>query len=250
MKEFYEYHQTLNEPWDGPAALVFSDGRTVGARALDRNGLRPARYKITEDGLFTLGSEVGTAGQLDDAKVIEKGRLGPGEMIAIDTGCNGTLLQATRTSRATYAERKQPYGTMAASENLNDPSRAACPPWKRKRPFHAFHPFAAATVVRRLYRGGNRGHVPALLKTMAETGEEAIGSMGDDAPLAVLSQASRALLYTYFKQLFAQVTNPADRSDPGKAGHVGRGPGRARGTTGWTRLRNTRRCSCTCYRPC
>ena len=90
MAAFYEYHSCFNEPWDGPAALVFSDGRTVGA-CLDRNGLRPARYKLTEDGIFALGSEVGTI-NLDDSKVIEKGRLGPGEMIAVDTA-NGVLLR-------------------------------------------------------------------------------------------------------------------------------------------------------------
>ena len=196
VKEFYEYHQTLNEPWDGPAALVFSDGRTIGA-CLDRNGLRPARYKITEDGLFTLGSEVGLL-TIDDAKVIEKGRLGPGEMIAIDT-VKGTLLKNDEI-KGMYAKR-QPYGVWLR-ENIKDivstPSLDAKPP-------------TGATLLQQQLAAGYTeeeiGTVPSILKTMGETGEEAIGSMGDDAPLAILSKRPR-LLYTYFKQLFAQVTNP------------------------------------------
>jgi glutamate synthase domain-containing protein 2/glutamate synthase domain-containing protein 1/glutamate synthase domain-containing protein 3 len=196
VKEFYEYHQTLNEPWDGPAALVFSDGRTVGA-SLDRNGLRPARYKITEDGFFCLSSEVGVL-QLDDGKVIEKGRLGPGEMIAIDL-VNGKLLRNDEI-KGDYAKR-QPYGAWLR-ENLRDitptPSLEA-----EKAP--------GATLVQLQLAAGYTEEeihvVPALLKTMGVTGEEAIGSMGDDAPLAVLSKKPRTL-YTYFKQLFAQVTNP------------------------------------------
>ena len=196
VKDFYEYHQTLNEPWDGPAALAFSDGRFVGA-ALDRNGLRPARYKITEDGFFSLCSEVGVL-QLDDAKVVEKGRLGPGEMIAIDL-VNGKLLRNDEI-KSTYA-RRQPYGKWL-KDNLKDvtptPSLEA-----QKAP--------GSTLVQQQLAAGYTEEeihvVPALLKTMAVTGEEAIGSMGDDAPLAVLSKKPRPL-YPYFKQLFAQVTNP------------------------------------------
>src|SRR5471032_2760011 len=105
VKDFYEYHQTLNEPWDGPAALVFSDGRTIGA-CLDRNGLRPARYKITDDGIFTIGSEVGTI-QFDDAHIVEKGRLAPGEMIAIDTAA-GKLMRDAEIKDALAA--RKPYG--------------------------------------------------------------------------------------------------------------------------------------------
>ena len=96
VQDFYEFHQTLNEPWDGPAALVFSDGKIIGA-CLDRNGLRPARYKITDDGMISLCSEVGVL-QIDDARVVEKGRLGPGEMIAIDT-VNGKLMREMRRSK-------------------------------------------------------------------------------------------------------------------------------------------------------
>ena len=196
VKDFYEYHQTLNEPWDGPAALVFSDGRTIGA-CLDRNGLRPARYKVTEDGLFTLGSEVGLL-TIDDAKVVEKGRLGPGEMIAIDT-VSGKLLKNTDI-KAIYA-KKQPYGKWLR-ENIKDIVSTPS--------LNGDSSTGASLIQEQLAAGYTEEEisvVPALLKTMADTGEEATGSMGDDAPLAVLSKKPR-LLYTYFKQLFAQVTNP------------------------------------------
>jgi glutamate synthase (NADPH/NADH) large chain/glutamate synthase (ferredoxin) len=196
VKDFYEYHQTLNEPWDGPAALVFSDGRTIGA-CLDRNGLRPARYKITEDGLICLGSEVGLL-VIDDAKVVEKGRLGPGEIIAIDT-VNGQLLR-NEEIKAKYASA-QPYGTWLR-DNIRDIV---------SQPSLEAQPAPGATLLQQqLAAGYNEEEInvlPSILKTMASTGEEAIGSMGDDAPLAVLSRRPR-LLYTYFKQLFAQVTNP------------------------------------------
>ena len=196
VKDFYEYHQTLNEPWDGPAALVFSDGRTIGA-CLDRNGLRPARYKITDDGLICLGSEVGLL-TIDDAKVVEKGRLGPGEIIAIDTVA-GQLLRNDEI-KAKYA-KAQPYGTWLR-ENIRDIVSAAS---------LESQPAPGATLLQQqLAAGYNEEEInvlPSILKTMASTGEEAIGSMGDDTPLAVLSRRPR-LLYTYFKQLFAQVTNP------------------------------------------
>jgi glutamate synthase domain-containing protein 2/glutamate synthase domain-containing protein 1/glutamate synthase domain-containing protein 3 len=196
VKEFYEYHQTLNEPWDGPAALVFSDGRTIGA-CLDRNGLRPARYKISEDGLLTLGSEVGLL-TIDDAKVIEKGRLGPGEMIAVDT-VKGVLLRNDEI-KSLYA-KKQPYGKWLR-ENIKDIVST---------PALEAQASPGATLLQQQLSAGyteeELGVTPAILKIMGETGEEAIGSMGDDAPLAVLSKKPR-LLYTYFKQLFAQVTNP------------------------------------------
>ena len=196
VKDFYEYHQTLNEPWDGPAALVFSDGRTIGA-ALDRNGLRPARYKITEDGFFSLCSEVGVL-QLDDGKIVEKGRLGPGEMIAVDT-VTGKLLKNDEI-KATYAKR-QPYGQWLR-DNIRD---------IESMPSLEAQAAPGSTLLQQQLCAGYTEEeidtVPAILKTMAVTGEEAIGSMGDDAPLAVLSKKPR-MLYTYFKQLFAQVTNP------------------------------------------
>jgi glutamate synthase domain-containing protein 2/glutamate synthase domain-containing protein 1/glutamate synthase domain-containing protein 3 len=196
VKEFYEFHQCLNEPWDGPAALVFSDGRTIGA-CLDRNGLRPARYKISDDGLLTLGSEVGLL-TIDDAKVIEKGRLGPGEMIAVDT-VKGVLLR-NDDIKAEYAKKK-PYGQWLR-DNIKDIIST---------PSLESQPSPGATLLQQqlaaAYTEEELTTTPSILKIMGETGEEAIGSMGDDAPLAVLSRKPR-LLYTYFKQLFAQVTNP------------------------------------------
>ncbi|MDB4793646.1 glutamate synthase large subunit [Methylacidiphilales bacterium] len=193
VKDFYEYHQTLSEPWDGPAALVFSDGRTVGA-CLDRNGLRPSRYKITEDGLICLGSEVGLL-PIDDAKVVEKGRLGPGEIIAIDT-LTGKLLKNDEIKES-YAKR-QPYGTWLR-ENIKDIT---------SKPSLEAQPAPGANLLQQQIAAGyNEEEISIILKPMAESGEEAIGSMGDDTPLAVLSKKPR-LLYTYFKELFAQVTNP------------------------------------------
>jgi glutamate synthase domain-containing protein 2/glutamate synthase domain-containing protein 1/glutamate synthase domain-containing protein 3 len=196
IKAFYEYHQTLNEPWDGPAALVFSDGLTIGA-CLDRNGLRPSRYKITDDGLICLGSEVGLL-TIDDARVVEKGRLGPGEMIAVDTVA-GQLLRNDEI-KARYA-KAQPYGQWLR-DNIHDIV---------SQPSLDSQPAPGATLLQQqLAAGYNEEEIntlPSILKIMALTGEEAIGSMGDDTPLAVLSKRPR-LLYTYFKQLFAQVTNP------------------------------------------
>jgi glutamate synthase (NADPH/NADH) large chain/glutamate synthase (ferredoxin) len=196
VADFYDYHQCLNEAWDGPAALVFSDGRVIGA-CLDRNGLRPARYKISEDGLLTLGSEVGLL-VIDDAKVIEKGRLAPGEMIAVDT-VKGVLLRNNEIKQS-YA-KMEPYGQW-----LRDNIKAIA-----STPSLESLPSPGATLLQNQLAAGyteeELATVPSILKIMAETGEEAIGSMGDDAPLAVLSRKPR-LLYTYFKQLFAQVTNP------------------------------------------
>jgi glutamate synthase (NADPH/NADH) large chain/glutamate synthase (ferredoxin) len=196
VRDFYEYHQTLNEPWDGPAALVFSDGRTIGA-CLDRNGLRPSRYKITEDGLICLGSEVGLL-TIDDAKVVEKGRLGPGEMIAVDTVA-GQLLR--NDAIKTRCARARPYGEWLRA-NIREIESSAS--------LDAQTSPEASLLQQQLAAGYSEEEIntlPSILKIMALTGEEAIGSMGDDAPLAVLSRRPR-LLYPYFKQLFAQVTNP------------------------------------------
>ena len=136
IRDFYEYHQTLNEPWDGPAALVFSDGRTIGA-CLDRNGLRPSRYKITDDGLICLGSEVGLL-VLDDAKVVEKGRLGPGEMIAVDT-MTGKLLRNDEI-KSRYAKAK-PYGEWLREQHPRNRKQAQ----PRRAGRARRHPPAAAT---------------------------------------------------------------------------------------------------------
>jgi len=197
IADFYEFHRCICEPWDGPAALCFTDGITVGA-CLDRNGLRPARYKLTDDGIFILGSEVGIAG-LDLKNMVEMGRLAPGEMIAVDTA-GGKLLR-DRDIKTALAARK-PYGT-----------------WMRDNLVYFNHtaekdvaaPDGELDIITLTQRQINFGYsseeLDIILKPMFKEGAEAIGSMGDDTPLAVLSLKPR-LLYTYFKQLFAQVTNP------------------------------------------
>ncbi|MDX2226839.1 MAG: glutamate synthase large subunit [Verrucomicrobiae bacterium] len=198
VEDFFDYHACLSEPWDGPAALVFSDGITVGA-TLDRNGLRPARYKVTHDGLVIMGSEVGLI-EVDDKMVTEKGRLGPGQMIAIDTA-KGVLLRSEDIRRE-YASKK-PYGKWV-SENLvrlGDEFETLT----QAAPAAEFDPLT--TLQRQMAFGYSAEELSMIFKPMAERGEEGIGSMGDDSALAVLSSLPR-LLYGYFRQKFAQVTNP------------------------------------------
>jgi glutamate synthase (NADPH/NADH) large chain/glutamate synthase (ferredoxin) len=197
LAAFYEYHRCLSEPWDGPAALCFTDGITIGA-CLDRNGLRPARYKLTDDGLFSIGSEVGTI-VFDDAHIVEKGRLAPGEMIAVDTAA-GRLMRDAEI-KAHLAARK-PYGEWLKS-NLLRLSELVGEDVKEPA-----GPVDILTLAQRqITFGYTTEELDIILKPMLKDGTEAIGSMGDDTPLAVLSLQPR-LLYTYFKQLFAQVTNP------------------------------------------
>ncbi|HEX8295117.1 MAG TPA: glutamate synthase large subunit [Chthoniobacteraceae bacterium] len=197
LRAFYEYHRCFNEPWDGPAALCFTDGITVGA-CLDRNGLRPARYKLTDDGIFSIGSEVGTI-VFDDAHVVEKGRLAPGEMIAIDTA-SGTLLRDAEI-KAKLAARK-PYGVWL-DQHLMRLEKLVTPPLGEPA-----EPLDILTLAQRqLAFGFTSEELEMIIKPMVKDAAEGIGSMGDDVPLAVLSLQPR-LLYTYFKQLFAQVTNP------------------------------------------
>jgi glutamate synthase (NADPH/NADH) large chain/glutamate synthase (ferredoxin) len=197
LRAFYEYHRCFNEPWDGPACLVFTDGLTVGA-CLDRNGLRPSRYKLTTDGILSLGSEVGTV-DLDDAQVVEKGRLAPGEMIAVDT-VRGVLLRDEEIKKQ-LATRK-PYGKWL-DENLTRLGDLV----KAEAPAPADPLDILGLTQKQLAFGYSSEELDLVLKPMIQSAAEAVGSMGDDTPLAVLSQQPR-LLYTYFKQLFAQVTNP------------------------------------------
>ncbi len=198
LAAFYQYNACFNEPWDGPAALIFSDGRTVGA-CLDRNGLRPARYCLTEDGLFALGSEVGATG-IDSAQIIEKGRLGPGEMIAVDTVA-GKLLRDAEIKESLAQAR--PYrkwikdNLLRLSEFMQD-APAAEPPVEMD---------ILTLTQRQIAFGYSSEELDMVLRPMLQEAAEGVGSMGDDTPLAVLSSQPR-LLYTYFKQLFAQVTNP------------------------------------------
>ena len=191
VRAFYEYHECLNEPWDGPAALAFSDGRIVAA-CLDRNGLRPARYKITKDGLFVMGSEVGI-GDIPEKSVIEKGRLAPGEMIAVDTVAKKLLRNADIKN---FAATTQPYAQWIQSGLRSLPSLPPTLP--------AVSPNLQSTL---LSFGYSDEELKVVLLPMFKNSEEPTGSMGDDAALAVFSRRPR-LFYHYFRQLFAQVTNP------------------------------------------
>jgi glutamate synthase domain-containing protein 2/glutamate synthase domain-containing protein 1/glutamate synthase domain-containing protein 3 len=197
LKAFYEYHRCFNEPWDGPAGLVFSNGIIAGA-CLDRNGLRPARYKITEDGIVSLGSEVGCT-DLDDAKIIEKGRLAPGEMIAVDTRA-GKLLRDAEIKAQLSAQK--PYVSWVNSNLLRLQDIAGKEISDPEDEFDIL-----GLTQRQVAFGYSSEELDFVLKPMVKDAQEAVGSMGDDTPLAVLSKQPR-LLYTYVKQLFAQVTNP------------------------------------------
>jgi len=199
QKEFFKFHSTLTEPWDGPAAICFTDGRFVGA-TLDRNGLRPARYKITKDNTIIFGSEVGIL-NLPDDEVVEKGRLGPGRMIAVDTK-NGTVLKDEQIkSRLASA---QPYGKWL-KENLTElPARETV---ESVRATTATPADGLPLAARQKLYGYNHEDVRRVLFSMIKTGKEAIGSMGDDTPLAVLSSRPKPL-HHFLKQRFAQVTNP------------------------------------------
>lgn len=197
LKGFYRFHACLNEPWDGPAALVFSDGQYVGA-ALDRNGLRPARYKIYDDGLMVLASEVGVL-PLDEKRVTVKGRLGPGNIIAIDTQAGKLLLDETIKARVAGRELYTEWCKRQIF-SLSDHAKTFGQPTDNEASI-------SDLTRRQITFGWDAEELREMLKPMATNGDEPIGSMGDDTPLAVFSKRPR-LLYDYFKQRFAQVTNP------------------------------------------
>ncbi|QKW05938.1 glutamate synthase large subunit [Streptomyces sp. NA04227] len=192
-RAFYQYHSTLMEPWDGPACVTFTDGIQVGA-VLDRNGLRPGRYWVTDDGLVVLGSEVGVL-DIDPAKVVRKGRLQPGRMFLVDTA-EHRIIEDDEIKAALAAE--QPYAEWleAGEIELEDlPERE-----------HIVHTHASVTRRQQTF-GYTEEELRVLLAPMAGAGAEPIGSMGTDTPIAALSKRPR-LLFDYFTQLFAQVTNP------------------------------------------
>jgi glutamate synthase (ferredoxin) len=192
--DFYEYYSGIQEPWDGPALLAFSDGKLVGA-TLDRNGLRPARYCITHDGLVVVGSEAGVV-DLPEAEIIEKGRLGPGQMIAIDLENHEVLRNWDIKQRVA---RERPYGEWLKAH------RQSLPP----QPFADRQSIAPEVLLQQQTAFGyTTEDVEMIIQEMAAQGKEPTFCMGDDIPLAVLSTKPR-LLYDYFKQRFAQVTNPA-----------------------------------------
>ena len=193
IKAFYEYNACLQEPWDGPALLVFSDGRTVGA-TLDRNGLRPARYCITRDGFVVMGSETGVV-ELEEAQILEKGRLGPGQMLAVDL-VNHRLLRNWDV-KAEAAER-HPYAAWIAEHRRSLPAGR----WQGERQRSELELLQLQTAF-----GFTAEDLELVIEDMASQGKEPTYCMGDDIPLAVLSSKPH-LLYDYFKQRFAQVTNP------------------------------------------
>jgi glutamate synthase domain-containing protein 2/glutamate synthase domain-containing protein 1/glutamate synthase domain-containing protein 3 len=194
LRAFYEYHASLMEPWDGPASLAFTDGTVIGA-VLDRNGLRPSRYYVTRDGLVVLASEVGVL-DIPPADVVIKERLHPGRIFLVDTA-QGRIISDEEIKRE--LAREYPYAEWLKEHLI---------PIEEVAPSPFLPPPDHATVLRRQQAFGyTQEDIEIILRPMALGAEEPVGSMGTDTPLAVLSQRPR-LLYDYFKQLFAQVTNP------------------------------------------
>jgi glutamate synthase domain-containing protein 2/glutamate synthase domain-containing protein 1/glutamate synthase domain-containing protein 3 len=194
VKAFYEYHASLMEPWDGPAAVAFTDGRVIGAK-LDRNGLRPGRFVVTHRGLVIMASEAGVL-PVDPAEVTCKGRLEPGRMLLVDTE-KGRIVPDEEIKKQLAA--RQPYAQWL-KENQITLQHLADPP--RVQP--ADH---TTILMRQRAFGYTDEDLKTILIPMATQGEEPVGSMGTDTPLACLSDKPQ-LLFNYFKQMFAQVTNP------------------------------------------
>ena len=194
-KAFYEYHASLMEPWDGPAAVAFTDGVRIGA-TLDRNGLRPARYLVTHDGLLILASEIGVL-PIKPEDVKFKGRLQPGRMLLVDTSEKRIVPDEELKERLWT---RQPYRQWIEQNQITLDSLP-----EPQRLYETDHD--STRVMQRMF-GYTEEDIRMLLTPMAEKGEEPIGSMGTDTPLACLSDQPQALFH-YFKQLFAQVTNPA-----------------------------------------
>jgi glutamate synthase (NADPH) large chain len=197
LRAFYRFHATLMEPWDGPALIAFTDGTVIGA-VLDRNGLRPGRYWVTEDGLVVLASEVGAA-DLDPATVVRKGRLQPGRIFLADTSA-GRIIEDQEVKSRLAAELPYADWLDAGLMHLDDlPDRAGDSDLVRYR--------GQTLATRQRLFGYTEEELRVILAPMARAGSEPVGSMGTDTPVAVLSDRPR-LLYDYFTQLFAQVTNP------------------------------------------
>ena len=192
-KNFYEYHSMLIEPWDGPAAVVFTDGELVGA-TLDRNGLRPGRYVVTDDGLVVLASEIGVA-NIDPSKIVRKGRLQPGKMFLADT-VNGRLI-GDEEIKAEIANL-EPWGDWLEGNRIK----------LKDLPEREHIAYTASSVNRRQRTFGyTEEELRILVAPMAKAGAEPLGAMGSDTPIAAISDRPR-LLFDYFVQQFAQVTNP------------------------------------------
>jgi glutamate synthase (NADPH/NADH) large chain/glutamate synthase (ferredoxin) len=197
VRAFYQYIRSFSEPWDGPAGLVFTDGTKLCA-SLDRNGLRPSRYKITRDGVLYIGSEAGAV-VLEDSEVVRKGRLGPGQMVSANTSTGE--FKYDREIKEELA-RQQPYGRWI-DENRLELRKFVSP--AAHVPDEDFAPLELSR--QQVAHGISQEELDMVFPPMIKGAQEAVFSMGDDIPLAVLSTHPR-LLYTYFKQLFAQVTNP------------------------------------------
>jgi glutamate synthase (NADPH/NADH) large chain len=194
VRDFYQFHSCLMEPWDGPASMAFTDGVQIGA-ILDRNGLRPSRYYVTMDDLVILASEVGVL-DIPPERVLYKGRLQPGRMLLIDTG-EGRIVDDEELKLR--MAREKPYGKWIQENQVLFEDLPAPP--------HLYAPDHETVRLRQLVFGYTNEDLNVVMGPMAMTGTEPLGSMGNDAPLAILSQRPQ-LLYSYFKQLFAQVTNP------------------------------------------
>ncbi len=192
-RAFYRFHASLMEPWDGPALIAFTDGTMIGA-VLDRNGLRPGRYWVTADGMVVLASEVGVL-DIDPAAVVRKGRLQPGRIFLADTA-SGRIIEDEEVKASLAAEHRYEDWLHAGLLHLDD-----LPDRNRARPG------GGELRTRQQLFGYTEEELRVIIAPMARTGAEPVGSMGDDTPLAVLSSRPR-LLYDYFTQLFAQVTNP------------------------------------------
>ncbi len=193
-RAFYEYHSTFMEPWDGPAAMVFTDGRYIGG-TLDRNGLRPCRYFVTTDGLAVLASEAGVI-DFPPEKIRQKGRLQPGKMFLVDTG-EGRII--TDQEIKSKIARQKPYRRWLEENRIELRGLFEMPRTEQAEPEQMYASMRAF--------GYTAEELKMIIAPMAQNGQEPVGSMGNDAALAVLSDKPR-LLFDYFKQLFAQVTNP------------------------------------------
>jgi glutamate synthase (NADPH) large chain len=212
-KDFYEFHANLMEPWDGPASITFTDGKIVGA-TLDRNGLRPSRFLVTDDDRVIMASEAGVL-DIDPAKVISKGRLQPGKMFVVDLE-QGRIISDDELKKDICT--RQPYGKWLKDNKV----RLQDLP----EPGGSFHKYDPNTFLKRQISFGYTSEdLRVIVAQMCDTGKEALGSMGSDIPLAVLSNQAQHLS-SYFKQLFAQVTNPPidpirERMVMSLASHVG-----------------------------
>jgi glutamate synthase (ferredoxin) len=193
-RAFYQFHSSLMEPWDGPAAIAFTDGGRIGA-VLDRNGLRPGRYYVTKDGMAVVASEAGVL-EIPPEQIERKGRLQPGRMFLVDTE-QGRIIEDEEIKRSVCTE--WPYAEWLGEHLVHLKDLPAAPQLPAPEP--------DLLLARQIAFGYTFEDQRILMAPMARDGVEAVGSMGNDTPLAVLSKRSR-LIYDYFKQLFAQVTNP------------------------------------------